>query len=186
MEPGVQPTPRDWLEWSSRGVGLVFVDIVGATVVLASQGTVNYNPIIDAYRSRADALARELAGFKLSDQGDEIFAALPTAFAAYRFARGMFDDAGHPSVLTRVGVHFGRIVPHPPSGGSERRATGQTVHIAAKVMKRASAHELWLTDAVKRTLESESASVASGIGWTTSEACVLDGIATPQLLWRVA
>jgi class 3 adenylate cyclase len=183
MEP--KPTPRDWLEWSTHGVGLVFADIIGSTAELYDRGTENYNSIIHVFRGRARELAAQFGGFVLSSEGDEVFAAFSTASGSCRFARGIFDDAGHPALMTRVGVHFGTINPDPFPVSPDSRPTGRTVHLAAKVMKRALSHELWVTDAVKQALERESAS-AAGIAWVASEQCVLGGVPLPQLLWRAA
>ena len=122
----------------------------------------------------------ELDGWVVSREGDEIFAAFLTAGAAYRFARAMFENAGHPEIHVRVGVHYGTVSCH------DSGLIGRAVPYAARVMAHAAPSELWISDAAKTALEAESHSLAGAIPWIRSEECLLDGIPAPQRLWRAA
>jgi adenylate cyclase len=173
-------TIEQWLARAERGVGLVFADIVGSALLVHGEGTKVYARILSAYRSRADELVAGLDGWVVSREGDEIFSAFLSATSAYRFARAMFEDAGHPQVAVRIGVHFGTVSSH------DSGLVGRVIPFAARVMAHAAPHEVWVSDAAKRALEAESLLLANEISWITSEQCLLDGIPAPQLLWRAA
>jgi class 3 adenylate cyclase len=175
-----EPTLERLLDRTGHRVGLVFADIVGSTLLLHNRGTEVYARILSAYRSRADTLALDQQGVVVSHEGDEVFAVFPSAATAYMYARGLFDDAGHPLLTARIGMHFGPVRRH------ESGLIGRVVPLAARVMAHAAPHQIWVSDAAKKALEAESSPLAEGIRWITSEQCLFDGVPDPQRLWRAA
>jgi class 3 adenylate cyclase len=179
--PGSDLEPLDrWLARAERGVCLVFADIVGSALLVHTRGTKTYAHVLSAYRSRAEQCVRTLNGRLVSKEGDEIFAVFLTATAGYRFARDMADDAGHPLISVRVGIHFGSASCH------DAGLIGRVVPLAQRVMDHGGPRELWISDATKRALADDQPSLVGEIEWLASETCVLAGIPEPQLLWRVA
>jgi class 3 adenylate cyclase len=169
-----------WLQRCHYRVALVFADIVGSTLLIHSRGTEVYARVLSSYRERADRLAEGLDGRIVSREGDEIFAVFAAAGDAYRFARGLVDDAGHPLLTARVGLHVGTVHPH------DEGLIGRAVPFAARVMAHGAPHEFWTSDAAKTAIEHEMPAVADRIPWVASEECVLDGVPAPQRLWRIA
>jgi class 3 adenylate cyclase len=170
----------DWLERSPRAVGIVFIDIVDSTILLHRLKTMNFTLVLGAYKSRAVAVAARCDGRLVDSVGDELFAVFRTATDAYRFAADLFGDPGHPELRVRAGVHFGSVQAH------DGRLVGRNVHLGARIMEQGRDHELWVSDAAKTALESESGSFASAITWLASVECELKGIPDPQRVWRAA
>jgi class 3 adenylate cyclase len=177
--PLIPAVETDWRR-QDGAVGLVFADIVGSTRLINHHGTEVYARILGSYRSRADRLSSEFNGWIVSRTGDEIFAAFPGTLGAYGFARGLYDDAGDPLLIARIGMHFGSVRLR------DTDVVGRVVPLAKRIMEHAAPHELWMSDIAKARLEAESHSVASAIPWIVSEECVLKGIPDPQRLWRAA
>jgi class 3 adenylate cyclase len=171
---------EDWLDHSPRAVGIVFTDIVGSTILIHRLETTNFSLILRAYQARALELAARFGGRVVDKVGDELFAAFRTAADAYRFASALYQDAGHPQLSVRAGVHFGTVQ------ADEGRLVGRNVHLGARIMEHGGDHELWLSDAAKRALESESEAFASAITWLASVDCQLKGIPDTHRLWRAA
>jgi len=159
---------------------LVFADILGSVLLVHSQGTEVYPHILGAYRNRALQLVTQLDGRLISKEGDEIFVAFLSAAAAYRFGCEMFQDAGHPLVAVRVGIHVGAVQSH------DAGLVGRAVPFAQRVMDHAAAHELWLSDDAKRAIEHESPELAGEIRWVADERCILKGFPDTKQLWRAA
>jgi class 3 adenylate cyclase len=170
----------DWLEHSAGAIGIVFSDIVGSTLLLHRQKTMNYSLILRAHRSRAALLAARFDGRLVDPVGDGLVAAFRGATNAYQFASGLFHDPGDPHISVRAGVHFG------PAQTHDEGLIGRHVHLAARVMEHGRDHELWVSDAAKAALEQEWLGFASGITWITSEECELKGIPDRHRLWRAA
>jgi class 3 adenylate cyclase len=175
----LEPTLEDWVGHGGRDLCLVFADIVGSALLVHGQGTRVYTHVLTAYRTRAKTVAGALDGRIISKEGDEIFAAFPTASAGYRFARALNADAGHELIAVRVGVHVGHVSCH------EARLVGRAVPMAARVMERGGPHELWISDTARNALVAEQPSLIAETQRMRSEMCVLHGIPEPQVLWRV-
>jgi len=170
----------EWLEQHGGTVALVFADVVGSTSLLYSRKTLNFTTILRANKSRAAALIRDLGGKLVNETGDEVLAAFPCATPAYTYATELFRDPGHPDLGVRVGMHFGAV-----SAESEA-LMGRNVHLGARVMQHALGCELWMSEAAKLALESESPEIASAITWIQVDDAELKGIPEKQRLWRIA
>ena len=171
-------TLHTWLSHGDGHAALVFADILGSVLLVHGQGTQIYAHILSAYRSRAQQLVTQWDGRLISKEGDEIFVAFRSAVAAYRYGREMFEDAGHPLVTVRIGIHVGAVTSH------DSGLVGRAVPYAQRVMDHAAAHELWLSDDAKRAIERESPQLADEIRWVADERCILKGFPEEQLLWR--
>jgi class 3 adenylate cyclase len=167
----------EWLA-ESVPVGIVFTDIVGSTLLLHRQQTKNYAVILRAHQARASQLTTAFEGRLVTNVGDEMLTVFRSARAAFEFARHFFEDAGHPQLSIRAGVHFGTVHADGPD------LVGRHVHFGARVMAHGRDHELWVSDAAKSALEAESAGFSSGIHWMCSEDCELKGVPEVQRLWR--
>lgn len=171
---------EDWLARYDRRVGLVFTDVVGSTLLIYAKGTLNFAEMLGSHRSRATTLLREVGGRLVDQSADEIFAAFPSATKAFCFADELFRDPGHPKLRIRAGVHYGTV------RAQGRALVGRNVHLAARVRQHAVDRELWVSEAARSALESESPSIASGISWITTDECELKGVPDKQRLWRAA
>ena len=170
----------EWLAQPAHPVGIVFTDIVGSTLLLNRQKTENYSVILRAHQSRAALLTTLFEGRLVMNVGDEMLTLFRSAQAAFGFARDFFQDAGHPQLSIRAGVHFGTVHADGPD------LVGRHVHLGARVMAHGQDHELWVSDAAKSALEAESAEFASAIAWIRSEDCQLKGVPDVHRLWRAA
>jgi class 3 adenylate cyclase len=176
--PGEQLPLVDWLAQCGEAVALVFTDLVESTSLLYSQKTIDYTRMLRSHRQRAAALIRQQRGRLIDGTGDKHFAVFRTASQAYGFARDLFLAPGHPSLKIRAGVHYGAV------RADASALVGRNVHLGARVMEHAAGSELWLSDAARRALESESPEIASAISWLHGEECALKGIPERQRLWR--
>jgi class 3 adenylate cyclase len=172
------PDLTEWLDGAGPTVGLVATDIIGSTSLVYDVGTVGWGRLLAAYRARADRLAADCGGIVLDRVGDGVLAAFRRSDSAYRFARGMFDDAGDARLTVRVGQHVGAVSRH------DAGLVGRVLHYTERVKEHARGHEIWLSEAAKTAIEVEAPPGASSIAWVGSEECELKGIPGRQRLWR--
>jgi class 3 adenylate cyclase len=168
----------DWLADTDGVVALVFMDVVGSTLLLYARETLNFRGMLRAHRARAIEAIEQHGGRLVDQTGDAHFVVFRGASPAYAFALELLRDTGHPKIRIRAGVHFG----HVRTDGNE--VVGRNVHLGARVMHHASDQELWLSDVTKAALESESPDLAAGITWISHGEYEFKGVPTHQLLWR--
>ena len=171
-------TIAEWLAHTGGMVGLVFTDVVGSTLLLYSRLTLNFRGMLRLHRAHAVELIERHGGRLVDQTGDTHFVVFRGASPAYAFALELFQDTGDPKIRIRAGVHFG----HVRTDGNE--VVGRNVHLGSRVMHQGSDQEVWLSDAAKVALESESPDLAADITWTSHGEYELKGVPSKQRLWR--
>lgn len=177
---------HEWHAASPPRLGIVFTDIVHSTGLLNAKQTDDYTPILRAHRARAMALAEPLDGLiEAAGKGDGLIGLFRSAADAYAFARALFEDAGHPALRIRAGVHVGMVRIVDVGGNSNRwEPSGRDVNFTHRVMAHGEpGRQLWVSDQAKIALEHE-AGAADQLRWLASEECAFAGIPGIQRRWR--
>ena len=125
---------------------VLFTDIVGSTDELARLGDARWGAILDAHDNAFERVATRHRGRTVKTTGDGVLVVFDTPGMAISAAREMHKAARAAGIDIRVGIHTGEI---------ENRAndiSGMTVHIAARVMSKASGGETLVTRTVTELL----------------------------------
>src|SRR5262249_45380387 len=118
-------------------------------------------------------------GHEIKTIGDSLMVAFRTAVEALDFALGLQANTGDERIRLRAGIHVG------PVHVQETDAFGLTVNYTARVMRMATAEEIWCSDRTKGDIEEEKAEAHKRLCWTEHPQCELKGIAGRQRLWSV-
>jgi len=123
---------------------VLFTDIVESTVTAVETGDASWKRMLDEHDAVVRGAVERAGGEVVKFTGDGVLALLPSASAALGAADSMSTSLARGGVAIRTGIHVGDV---------ERRGddvSGLTVHIASRVMANAGAHEVLVTDSVRR------------------------------------
>jgi class 3 adenylate cyclase/alpha-beta hydrolase superfamily lysophospholipase len=121
---------------------VLFTDLVDSTARAASMGDAKWKAVLDRHDVVIRAAVGHCGGTVVKGTGDGVVALLPSATAALQVAERIRRDLESEELEARIGIHVGDI---------DRRGddiSGLAVHLAARVMAKAGAAEIYVTDAV--------------------------------------
>lgn len=122
---------------------IVFIDIVGSTEHAADVGDHKWHDVIDRYYALARRQLERFRGQEVSTAGDGVLARFDGPARAVSWAHAIRDAAHSLGIEIRAGVHTGEIELRNDD------ATGLAIHIAARVIGKASPNEVLVSRTVK-------------------------------------
>lgn len=153
---------------------VLFTDLVGSTERAAELGDRRWTQLLGAHY---DAVRRELGrygGREVKTVGDGFLATFDGPARAIRCARGVVESVGSLGLQVRAGLHTGEVEVMGDDLG------GMAVHIGARVMGRAGADEVLVSNTVKDLV------VGSGFEFDDRGTVELKGVPGDWRLWAVA
>lgn len=161
-------------------VTVLFTDVVGSTSLRQLRGERNAQAILDAHNEIVREQLKEHAGREVKTSGDSFMAAFDSARKAVECAIGIQRSLSnhnrkHPSepISVRIGLHTGEAI---LTGGD---LFGTSVDAAARIMSRAQAEQILLSDVSKTVLGS-----AKDLTLRPHKRVALKGFQERWLLWE--
>ena len=111
----------------SGTVTFLITDIEGSTKLLHELGAERYAEALAEHRRIVRRALGSLGGFEVDAQGDEFFAAFPSAPAALDAAAAIADGLAPGPIRVRIGLHTGTILV------TDEGYVGDDVHLAARI-----------------------------------------------------
>jgi class 3 adenylate cyclase len=142
------------LEWSGmrRWVGnapqhrvlttLLFTDVVDSTSTATRLGDATWHELLSLHFHASREAIERYGGRQITTTGDGVLARFDAAANAIRCAMTIREDAVRQGLSIRSGVHVGEV----EIAGADIR--GLVVHEAARIMDKAGAGEIWISDGV--------------------------------------
>jgi class 3 adenylate cyclase len=121
---------------------VLFTDLVDSTERAADAGDAHWRDLLDAHDRAVQRRVRHHGGRVVKYTGDGVLALFPSASGALDAARSIINDLLEEGLPVRVGVHVGDVEVR----GDD--VSGLAVNVAARVMGRAGAGEVLVSDAV--------------------------------------
>ncbi len=121
---------------------VLFTDIVDSTRIAAEQGDRAWQRLLEQHDAAASILVSDHGGTLVKLTGDGVLAVFTSAASAVSCATMLRDRIESLGLGIRVGLHIGEVERH----GED--VTGLAVNIAARVMAKAHAGEVWVSGAV--------------------------------------
>lgn len=122
---------------------VLFTDIVDSTRHLAQRGDQQWRHLLASHNTMVERLIIRFRGRLVKNTGDGILAVFDGPARAIRCAIAMCQEAHQMGIELRTGVHTGEIELLGDDVG------GMAVHIAARVMGKAGAGEVWVSRTLK-------------------------------------
>jgi class 3 adenylate cyclase len=146
---------------------VLFTDIVGSTERASQLGDRAWGDLLARHHAAVRAALRETGGREVDTAGDGFFATFARPTDALACAARIVRAMGPLGLQVRVGLHAGEVETR------DGKASGITVHTAARLMAAAAPDEV-LASATVREL-------AAGAGWTFADrgSLELKGLAEP-------
>jgi len=119
---------------------IMFTDLVDSTRRAASEGDLRWRALLDRHDSVCELAASRINGTVVKSTGDGVFAVFPSVSAAVAAARDMQRQLSDDGLSIRTGIHVGEI----DHRGDD--ASGMAINITSRVMSRAAADEILLTE----------------------------------------
>lgn len=117
-------------------------DLVGSTARVAALGNEPWADVLALFGRRADTAVETYGGTMIDRIGDSLMATFPGPVAAVRAARLVQAQARDLGLEARAGIHVGEVVVAGPA------IRGIAVHVAARVMAKADADEIYVSQTV--------------------------------------
>lgn len=122
---------------------VLFTDIVDSTRQLAGLGDRTWRDILDAHDAIVHRQVEQFRGRVVKQTGDGVLAIFDGPARAIRGACALRDELRGQGIAVRTGLHTGEVELRAGDVG------GIAVHIAARVMSKAGANEVWVSRTVK-------------------------------------
>jgi pimeloyl-ACP methyl ester carboxylesterase/class 3 adenylate cyclase len=122
---------------------ILFTDIVDSTKNLAQKGDQQWRLLLASHNMMVERQVARFHGRLVKNTGDGILAVFDGPARAIRCAIGMCEEAHQMGIELRTGLHTGEIELMGNDVG------GMAVHIAARVMGKAGAGEVWVSRTLK-------------------------------------
>jgi class 3 adenylate cyclase len=122
---------------------VLFTDIVDSTMRAAEMGDRRWRDLLDRHNVVVQAEISRFKGHVVKSTGDGFLATFDGPARAIHCAFAVHEQLERLSIEIRSGLHTGEV---ELMGGD---VGGIAVHIAAKVLEKASAHEVWASRTVK-------------------------------------
>lgn len=122
---------------------VLFTDIVDSTRQLAGLGDRTWRDILDAHDAIVRRQVEQFRGRVVKQTGDGVLAIFDGPARAIRGACALRDELRGQGIAVRTGLHTGEVELRADDVG------GIAVHIAARVMSKAGANEVWVSRTVK-------------------------------------
>jgi class 3 adenylate cyclase/streptogramin lyase len=139
----------------TRLTTVLFLDIVGSTVLAAELGDERWRATLGRFRRLVRADLKRHQGHEEDTAGDGFFATFAQPAAAVRCAVAIVNDVQTIGIDVRCGLHTGEM------GTVEGRPGGVAVHAAARVMALAGAAEICCTSTVRDLVMGQDIDFAS-------------------------
>jgi class 3 adenylate cyclase len=157
-----------------RLASVLFTDIVGSTEQLARIGDSAWKEILNEHDRTVDRIVGEFHGRVVKHTGDGVCATFEEPNGAINCAVALREALGDRGIRIRTGIHAGEI---------ELRGThidGIAVHTAARVLARADANEILVSNTVRDLV------AGSGIAFSDRGEFELKGLQGTWRLWALA
>ena len=121
---------------------MLFTDLVGSTERAAALGDAGWKSVLDRHDAAVRTIVGRCGGTVVKTTGDGVLALLPSAGVCLRAAAAVRNELAAEGLEVRIGVHVGDI---------DRRGddvSGLAVNIASRVMSKAGAGEILVTESV--------------------------------------
>jgi class 3 adenylate cyclase len=156
-----QPTMRRWQSAGQRDLRTVlFSDLVGSTEEAARLGDRAWAAILARHHSLVRAALRRSDGHEEDTAGDGFFVTFARPTDALACAAEIEREVAALGLAVRVGVHAGEVE------HQDGKATGITVHAAARLMAAAGAGEVLVSATVRE--------LTAGAGWSFADRGLLE------------
>lgn len=152
---------------------VLFTDIVDSTSRLAQMGDRQWHDVLDRHNLMVDRQISRFRGRMVKHTGDGVLAMFDGPARAIRCAMAMCEDAHQMGIEIRTGLHTGEVELMGDDVG------GMAVHIAARVMGKAGAGEVWVSRTLKDLV------VGSGFNFEEQGVYTLKGIPDEWRLFAV-
>lgn len=152
---------------------VLFTDIVDSTRQLAGLGDRSWRDILDAHDAIVRRQVAQFRGSVIKHTGDGVLAIFDGPARAIRCAGAMRDELRGQGIAVRTGLHTGEVELRDGDVG------GIAVHIAARVMSKAGAGEVWVSRTVKDLV------AGSGLRLTEQGIFTLKGVPDEWRLYSV-
>lgn len=152
---------------------VLFTDIVDSTSRLAQMGDRQWHDLLDRHNLMVDRQISRFRGRMVKHTGDGVLAMFDGPARAIRCAMAMCEDAHQMGIEIRTGLHTGEVELMGDDVG------GMAVHIAARVMGKAGAGEVWVSRTLKDLV------VGSGFNFEEQGVYTLKGIPDEWRLFAV-
>jgi class 3 adenylate cyclase len=129
---------------------LLFTDIVESTQAIVDLGDERWRELLDRYRSAVRQLLSRHRGREVNTAGDAFFAVFDRPANAVRCAEEMRVAVGELGLRVRTGLHVGDVEMRG------EQVTGLAVHAAARIMGRAEAGEIVVSESLAALLPPET------------------------------
>jgi class 3 adenylate cyclase/pimeloyl-ACP methyl ester carboxylesterase len=128
---------------------VLFTDLVDSTRRAVDLGDSKWKALLDRHDRASRSAVDRSGGRVVKSTGDGVLALFPSAGAAVRAAERLCADIAADGLEIRTGIHVGDI---DHRGGD---VSGLAVHVAARVMAKAGAGELFVTPSVVSAVAGE-------------------------------
>jgi len=178
------PSLPEWVGRPQANLVVVFTDIVGSVALGQDLGDHTMKRLRVHHIDHAARLVRASGGYLFSTAGDGIVAVFPVVTCALDFALAFHGDPGDPRVQVRMGMHVGPvdIVPDPTT---DWNICGTTVDYAARVLRKATGPEIWLTELAHAQVRQELAEQHRPLRWERHAELTLEGFPGLHVLWSI-
>ena len=146
----VAPEPADTAAGSTQFQVIAFTDLESSTSYMADRGDRDARMSMREYDLRTNATLAEHRGTRVKSTGDGVLATFPTITDALEWIvqfQGSIEaavDDGELPLRVRIGVHAGETI------ADMGDVFGTAVNLAARVVDRAAAGEVLVTDTVRQ------------------------------------
>lgn len=130
---------------------LLFTDIVESTQAIVDLGDERWREVLDRYRSVVRQLLSRHRGREVNTAGDAFFAVFDRPANGVRCAVAMRDAVGELGLRVRTGLHVGDVEMRG------EQVTGLAVHAAARVMGKAEAAAIVVSEDLAAMLPPDAA-----------------------------
>ena len=170
---------REWAGAEATTLGIVFTDIVGSTRMGLELGDDEMRDKRGRHLGWCDTLIERHGGRLLRSKGDGVIAVFHVVTEAADLAVAAHGDPGDHDLSVRVGVHVG------PVSVGDGDMDGNAIGYAARVEAQASAGGVWISDSVKRDLDTRRLPRHCGLPWVEHEAVELKDFPGEHTLWAL-
>ena len=125
----------------SGTVTFLITDIEGSTKLLHELGAERYAEALAEHRRIVRRALGSLGGVEVDAQGDEFFAAFPSAPAALDAASAIADGLAPGPIRVRIGLHTGTALV------TDEGYVGDDVHFAARIAAAGHGGQILVSDA---------------------------------------
>ena len=175
-----------WAGGEKPDVAIVFTDVVGSTRLWEELGDEKMDDIRVRHFEAGRRLVTKHGGYEIKTMGDAFMVAFKSSLPALAFMVELHGDTGHETIMIRAAADIGTVRIR------DNDAFGGTVNYAARLQSLAEGPEIWISDNVKRAIDTvrDGSGTGADLPWkhhrVIADEKVLKGFKGEHDVWQLA